>query len=194
MNSASGPVSCKTGQCWLRDNLGKEGNCWLLVFLEGWVSCRGKGWRKLTCAEICLTLACWRRVRKKVGEGRQLRLEGCARRAMRRCSGTRIWATTGVKLGGGEAEVKGGGTEWPAAADLVSQMLHVNVILTSDSSPFLLLYLAWGNCFFFILWAFFPFAGANGNCSDTPSPPLFPLWNNTSFLSAYMVHSCVCAR
>lgn len=46
-----------------------------------------------------------------MGEGRQLRLEGCARRAMRRCSGTRIWATTGVKLGGGEAEVKGGGTE-----------------------------------------------------------------------------------
>lgn len=35
MNSASGPVSCKTGQCWLRDNLGKEG------IADFWFSWRG---------------------------------------------------------------------------------------------------------------------------------------------------------
>lgn len=65
------PVLCpaRYGNSGLMNYLGKEYCHWLLIFLiplERWVSCRErKEGRKLTSAEIFLTLACWRRM----GEG-----------------------------------------------------------------------------------------------------------------------------
>lgn len=44
--------------------------------------------------------------------------------------------------------------ERSTTANLASQIFCVNMLLTSHSSPFLLLYLASGNCFFFMFWFF----------------------------------------
>lgn len=105
-----------------------------------------------------------------------------------KCPGTRILIRTGVTPVGEKAEGGGSCMEWCTAADLVSQILHVKVILTSNSSPFLLLYLAWGNCFFFIYIFFFPLAGANGNFCDTPSP--LPLKQQQLFICIYRAQFC----